>query len=257
MNIVPPPEKRPVWQTSVHFFTLVLILVFANWGAPASSDTGLWSSIFTYKWYITGALALLLCWSLVRILKLRLLWVMLGAVVTAISAFLAHLFIGDSKLVPLVPMLVAIAALSVILLSDKREEENREWVFASWGFAKQILPLLAVGVVAAGFLLGSTHDDTVIAGIIPNSWIEWAVGGNSLLSNFFASCPGIAGFGHGERSRFGFAVGRTVVVPPEHAGHPRCFGHEENSRLCRTRNCHGDNFRLCVWESIMTWGLRR
>ena len=29
-------------------------------------------------------------------------------------------------------------------------------------------PALAVGVVAAGFLLGSTHDDTVIAGIIPN-----------------------------------------------------------------------------------------
>ena len=51
-------------------------------------------------------------------------------------------------------------------------------------------PALAVGVVAAGFLLGSTHDDTVIAGIIPNSWIEWSVGGNSLLSNFFASFTG-------------------------------------------------------------------
>lgn len=30
--------------------------------------------------------------------------------------------------------------------------------------------------------LGSTHDDTSIAGVIPNEWIEWAVGGNSLLS---------------------------------------------------------------------------
>lgn len=39
-------------------------------------------------------------------------------------------------------------------------------------------------------LLGSTHDDTAIAGIIPNHWIEWAVGGNSLLSNFFASFTG-------------------------------------------------------------------
>ncbi len=190
MNIVPPPEKRPIWQTSVHFFTLVLILVFANWGAPAASDTGLWHSIFTYKWHITGALALLLCWSLVRILKLRLLWVSLGAVATAISVFLANLLIDNAKLVPLVPMIVAITALSLILLFDKREEENREWAFASWGFAKQILPLLAVGVVFAGFLLGSTHDDTAIAGIIPNSWIEWAVGGNSLLSNFFASFTG-------------------------------------------------------------------
>lgn len=190
MNIVPPPEKRPVWQTAFHFFTLVLILVFANWGAPSASDTGLWHSIFTYKWYITGALALLLCWSLVRILKLRLLWVSLGAVATAVAAILANLFIDNAKLVPLVPMLVAVASLSLILLFDKRDEENRDWVMSSWGFAKQILPLLAAGVLIAGFLLGSTHDDTALAGIIPNSWIEWAVGGNSLLSNFFASLAG-------------------------------------------------------------------
>ena len=190
MNIVPPPEKRPVWQTAFHFFTLVLILVFANWGAPSASDTGLWNSIFTYKWYITGALALLLCWSLVRILKLCLLWVSLGAVATAVAAILANLFIENAKLVPLVPMLVAVASLSLILLFDKRDEENRDWALASWGFAKQILPLLAVGVLIAGFLLGSTHDDTALAGIIPNGWIEWAVGGNSLLSNFSASFAG-------------------------------------------------------------------
>lgn len=190
MNIVPPPEKRPVWQTAFHFFTLVLILVFANWGAPSASDTGLWNSIFTYKWYITGALALLLCWSLVRILRLRLLWVSLGAVATVVAAILANLFIENAKLVPLVPMLVAVASLSLILLFDKRDEENRDWALASWGFAKQILPLLAVGVLIAGFLLGSTHDDTALAGIIPNSWIEWAVGGNSLLSNFSASFAG-------------------------------------------------------------------
>ena len=190
MNIIPPPEKRPVWQTAFHFFTLVLILVFANWGAPSASDTGLWYSVFTYKWYITGALALLLCWSLVRILRLRLLWVSLGAVATAVAAILAALFIENAKLVPLVPMLVAVASLSLILLFDKRDEENRDWALASWGFAKQILPLLAVGVVLAGFLLGSTHDGTALAGIIPNSWIEWAVGGNSLLSNFFASFAG-------------------------------------------------------------------
>lgn len=190
MNIVPPPEKRPIWQTSFHFFTLVLILVFTNWGAPASSDTGLWYTIFAYKWYITGALSLLLCWSLIRILKLCTLWVLLGAMVTAVSIIPASLFIDNAKLVPLVPMIVAITALSIILLFDKRDEENREWVFSSWGFAKQILPLLAIGVVTAGFLLGSTHDNTAIAGIIPNSWIEWAVGGNSLLSNFFASLQG-------------------------------------------------------------------
>ena len=79
------------------------------------------------RWYITGALSLLLCWSLVKILTLRVLWVALGAVATALSALLANLFIGNAKLVPLVPMIVAITALSVILLFDKRDEENREW----------------------------------------------------------------------------------------------------------------------------------
>lgn len=190
MNIVTPPEKRPMWQTSFHFFTLVLILVFANWGAPDSSDTGLWNSIFTYKWHIVGALSLLLCWSLVKILKLRTLWVAIGAMATIVSAILANLFISNAKMIPLVPMIVAITALSVILLFDKQDEENREWALSSWGFAKQIMPLLAIGVITAGFLLGSTHDNTAVAGIIPNSWIEWTVGGNSLLSNFFASFTG-------------------------------------------------------------------
>ena len=190
MNIIPAPENRPMWQTAFHFFTLVLILVFANLGAPASNDTGLWQTLFIYKWYVVGVLSVLLCGSLVWILKLKVVWVLLGAIITASSAILSNSFIPNEKLIPLVPMLVAITCLSVVLLLDKNNEENRDWLFASWSFAKQIMPLLAVGVVTAGFLLGSTHDDTSLAGIIPNEWIQWAVGGNSLLSNFLASFTG-------------------------------------------------------------------
>ena len=190
MNITPPPEKRPMWQTAFHFFTLVLILVFANWGVPPSGDTGLWQALFTYKWYIVGALSLLLCWSLVRILKLKTMWVLLGGMITVLSVILSNILIENGKLMPLIPMLVAVACLSVMLYLDKSDEENRDWLFSSWGFAKQIMPLLAVGVITAGFLLGSTHDNSSIAGVIPNEWIQWAVGGNSLLSNFFASFTG-------------------------------------------------------------------
>lgn len=190
MNIIPAPENRPMWQTAFHFFTLVLILVFANLGAPASNDTGLWQTLFIYKWYVVGVLSVLLCGSLVWILKLKVVWVLLGAIITASSAILSNSFIPNEKLIPLVPMLVAITCLSVVLLLDKNNEENRDWLFSSWGFAKQIMPLLAVGVVTAGFLLGSTHDDTSLAGIIPNELIQWAVGGNSLLSNFLASFTG-------------------------------------------------------------------
>src|SRR5512133_1546499 len=55
LNIALQPEKRPMWQTSLHFFTLVVILVFANWGKPAEGDSSsTWYYIWASKWYITG-----------------------------------------------------------------------------------------------------------------------------------------------------------------------------------------------------------
>jgi uncharacterized membrane protein YraQ (UPF0718 family) len=191
MNIPLQPEKRPMWQTSFHFFVLVLILVFANWGAPAGDDTSsTWYYIWFYKWYITGFFGLMMGYSLIYILKIKWQWVLAAVVATAISALLASSFIDNAKLSPLVPMLVGIISLSIITLKDKKDNDNREWIIVTWDFAKQILPLLAIGVVTAGFLLGSTHDGQSIAGVIPNEWIQWLVGGNSFFSNFFASVVG-------------------------------------------------------------------
>lgn len=191
MHIVAPPEKRPMWQTMTHFFTLVLILVFANWGSPAADDTSsAWYYIFSYKWYITGFFSLVLAWSLIKILKIKWQWVLAALVITVLSVFLSNSIIESAKLRPLVPMVVGIAALSVITLYDKRDQENREWTLSTWGFAKQIIPLLGIGVVIAAFLLGSTHDGRSIPGIIPNEWIGKLVGGNSVFSNFFASVVG-------------------------------------------------------------------
>ena len=184
MNFPDVPENRPLWQTSIHFFSLVLILVFANWGSPSAEDTSsFWFYIWSYKWYITGVFGLVLVYSMIKILKLKSWQVLTGAAVTTLSALL----IGN----PLITIVIGIATVSSIALMDKSEDgENREWIISSWGFAKQIIPLLAIGVVIAGFLLGSTHDSTSIPGVIPNSWVAWAVGGNSLLSNFFASIVG-------------------------------------------------------------------
>jgi len=191
MNIVPPPEKRPMWQTSLHFFTLVLILIFANWGKPAEGDTSsTWFYLWNYKWYLTGFFSLVLGYSLIKILKIKWQWVLGAATITIISIFLANGFIENDKLRPLVPVFVGIIALSVITLLDRNDEENRGWTLATWDFAKQILPLLAIGVITAGFLLGSTHDGKAIAGVIPNKWISALVGGNSIFSNFFASVVG-------------------------------------------------------------------
>jgi hypothetical protein len=184
MNFPDIPEARPLWQTAIHFFSLVLILVFANWGKPAADDTtSAWFHLWANKWLITGAFSLVLVYSMIFILKLKSWQVLTGAAITVLSAFL----IGN----PLVSMVVGIAAVSSIALMDKGESgENKEWIISSWGFTKQIVPLLAIGVVIAGFLLGSTHDDTSIPGVIPNSWITWLVGGNSVFSNLFASIVG-------------------------------------------------------------------
>lgn len=184
LNFPDIPETRPLWQTSLHFFLLVLILIFANWGKPAEGETsGLWYTIWSAKWAITGLLSLGLVYTLIAILKMKAWKVVAGAVVTIIAGLISKN--------PLITVTAGIATISVLGLTDKGENgENKEWILSSWGFAKQIMPLLAIGVVIAGFLLGSTHDDTSIPGVVPNHWIVWAVGGNSLLSNFLASIVG-------------------------------------------------------------------
>lgn len=183
LNFPEIPEKRPFWKTSFHFFVLVLILVFANWGKPSDDITsGNWYWLWVNKWYIAGFLSLLLAYSLIFILGLKWWHVGLVAAATALSGLLVAS--------PLLPVVIALAGLSIITLLDRNDPDNAEWTRSSWDFAKQIMPLLAIGVVTAGFLLGSTHDDTAIAGIIPNEWISELVGGNSLFSNLFASIIG-------------------------------------------------------------------
>ncbi len=183
LNFPEVPEKRPLWQTALHFFILVFILIFANWGKPGEGvDSGVWYWVWSNKWFITAAFGLLLIYSLVAILKLKWHYVALAAAVTAVTAIISSS--------PLITMVVGIAGLSVVTLTDRRDPDNREWTISAWGFTKQILPLLAIGVMVAGFLLGSTHGDTAMAGIIPNEWVARLVGGNSLFANFFASIVG-------------------------------------------------------------------
>jgi len=81
---------------------------------------------------------------------------------------------------------VLLVLLILMLINWFKKDELKEWTMSSWGFAKQIMPLLLVGVVIAGFLLGRPGHE----GIIPSWVIKWAVGGNSVFANFFASIVG-------------------------------------------------------------------
>jgi hypothetical protein len=64
--VLPPgAETRPLWQTAVYFAAMVGILVFANWGKPATNPS-LWASIYQVKWWITLALLVILALMLLR-----------------------------------------------------------------------------------------------------------------------------------------------------------------------------------------------
>jgi len=81
---------------------------------------------------------------------------------------------------------IFLAALILMIVRWFKKKELKEWTVTSWTFAKQILPLLLLGVLVAGLLLGRPGHE----GLIPSKFIERLVGGNSLFANFFASVAG-------------------------------------------------------------------
>ena len=173
------PEQevaRPLWQNGIYFAAMVAILVFANWGKPGET-TSFWYLIYSYKWMITGIASIGLGAVLIFWFKLSKIPVILTGLATAVIALI---FPHE----PLLPFSAAVVGLSIII--SRREDESGEWFSQTWGFAKQILPLLLGGVLVAGLLLGRPGFE----GIIPSQWISGSVGGNSLWANLFASVAG-------------------------------------------------------------------
>jgi len=134
---LPQDEKngRTLVQDALYMLTMVLILIFAAFSRPGAGSPGLWSAIFTSKWYITVGLLLILV---------------------------------------------------VMLKGWFTKDERVNWVQSTWGFMKQMLPLLGVGVLVAGFMLGRPGHSA----LIPERSIQTLVGGNSLVANLFASVSG-------------------------------------------------------------------
>ncbi len=172
-------EPRPIWQTTLHFFILVAILVFVNWGKPADTTEGFWYFMFANKWFITAIFGFGFALSMIYIIQAKKLYVILGTLAVIISSII---FYHN----PTITFVIAVIATTIALTFT--EGEPNQWLGETWGFTKQIMPLLAAGVLVAGFLLGSQNNNN--NGIIPNEWISTLVGGNSLFSNFFASITG-------------------------------------------------------------------
>jgi uncharacterized membrane protein YraQ (UPF0718 family) len=167
---------RPLWQTAVFFALQVGILVFANWG-KGSETSGLFAAVYAAKWWITSALAVALAvvlWHWFRLVGWKLLAV--SAATALVGLALPHGAIWA----------FVVAVLGLAWMTAGRDDEAGEWFALSWGFAKQIMPLLLAGVLVAGLLLGRPGHE----GLSPSEWIAQMVGGNSLFANLFASVAG-------------------------------------------------------------------
>ncbi len=174
---LPEPEvRRPLWQNALFFAAMVAVLVFANWGRPAV-ESGVWFAIWSVKWQLTAFFGVALGAILVAWFGLRWWLLALVAVPTGIAAFVLP---GH----PEIAVTVAVVGLSWVI--GREPGELDDWLDASWGFAKQILPLLLAGVAVAGLLLGRPGNE----GLIPSDWVSAAVGGNSLWANLFAAVAG-------------------------------------------------------------------
>lgn len=175
--VSPDPEvTRPLWKNALYFALMIGILVFANWGKP-EDPSGFWNLVYSSKWLITGTFALGLTVILVTWFGLK--W--WKVTLAFLPSILLGLFFPQN---PAISFASGIIGLSILTSTNKGEVGD--WFNSSWGFTKQILPLLFFGVLLAGILLGRPGHE----GLIPSEWVVSAVGGNSILSNLFASGAG-------------------------------------------------------------------
>jgi len=187
-TILPQDEAtRPLWKQAIFFGTMVGILVFANWAR--SGDV---RAVF------------LCCPGGLATFQVEGTLVEKNEEGITIRDSSGNLQVISTEQAPTVQevepntvykwlyrlrwalVLALLAGLVGMLRRWFVKSEMNLWVKETWGFAKLILPLLFVGVLIAGFLLGRPGQE----GVIPSQWVEKAVGGNSIWANLLAAVAG-------------------------------------------------------------------
>ncbi|NOY81249.1 MAG: hypothetical protein GXP31_09620 [Kiritimatiellaeota bacterium] len=181
----PPQASRPLWKTALLFVMMIGVLVMANWARSGDIRAVFLccpSGLNTFR--VEG--------TVVAQDAERITVVTPGGYRRAIPKStlreledapgiwnrVFHLKWGITVFL--------VVGLLVLVRRWLQPDERTEWVSASWGLAKQILPLLLIGVLAAGLFLGRPGHE----GLIPAAWVSGLVGGNSLRANLFASVVG-------------------------------------------------------------------
>lgn len=186
------PESRvarPLWQNAAYFASMVGILVFANW-ARSGDIRAIFlccpGGLTAYK--VEGTLVDRTAQT-----------VTIRDTAGQTHAVSTELMLGTENVrkntlyewiyrLRWALVAVLLAAFAFMAGSWFSRGELQEWLEATWGFAKQILPLLLIGVLVSGLLFGRPGPEH--EGLIPAAWINAALGGNSLRANLFASVAG-------------------------------------------------------------------
>lgn len=150
-------------------------------GAEKTPIAGTWTRIWGAKWSITAGFAAAL--ALILVVWFRVAWWKVLA--AAAPVVVLAMVLPVQGLWIMIPFTAAVVGLSAITSMSKGEAGD--WFYATWSFAKQILPLLFFGVLVAGFLLGRPDHE----GFIPSKYVEMLVGDKP--DTFFA----VTGWGGG------------------------------------------------------------
>ncbi len=217
---------------------MVAILVFANWGKPAHIEIATVSGAVV----VGTRVAMNAAGTSVKTFD--------GEKVRVSAAEIATIGYGVGLYAGIYRGRFWIAGVFCLLLLAQlaawfQREELKDWSVPTWGFAKQIMPLLFAGVLVAGFLLGRPGQEA----LIPNAWIASLVGGNSLGANLLAALSGALMYfamlthpagpprlGDGEGARLGPASRGTRLVA---AGDARAAQHHGNAKDAGVRLAGG------------------
>jgi len=176
----PPASPRRLWQTVLYFAAMVLFLVFSDWANTNDVTIRLRDGRTLTANVRTQAADNLDVQE----------YLPSGQLEPAVKR-LAVADVAEIKPVPSFAMavhgirwvLAGAMGLAVLVMLWRwfGRDEIKEWLGATWTFAKMIVPLLFGGVFVTGF----------VSALIPEKAVASIVGDDSLLSNFVASFVGM------------------------------------------------------------------
>jgi uncharacterized membrane protein YraQ (UPF0718 family) len=175
-----PQSPRPLWQTALFFVCMFLFLVFADWyntgdvTITLNNNTRISANI---RYDTQNTLDIQEYGTDGRVVsEIRRIDKSTIKSIVEVPSFSQSIHGVKWYLAGLMGMLILL-----MVWRWFSRDEVKEWMQSTWDFGLMIIPLLFGGVFATGF----------IGGLIPETMVASAVGGNSLASNFVASFVGM------------------------------------------------------------------